>query len=103
MPSSTRKHRVIQYAIVNGKRDRLNFGLTDGRARVRSARRYADTFHSYEFTDRAGTRLHVAYARYLPGSAKHGFSRFDASLDVTYMFELTAEAVAAAFGLLPTA
>ena len=103
MATGTRKHRVIQYAIVNGQRDHLNFGVTEGRARIRSARRHADIFHPYEFTDRDGTPMHVAYARYLPGSPKHGFSKFNADLDVTYMFELTAESVAASFGLTPTA
>lgn len=95
--ASTRRHRVIQRAIVNGKRDHLNLSITDGTAAVRSARRHADTFHTYEFTDRNGTPRHVAYARYLPGSTKHGYG----DLDVTYMFEVTAEAVAASSGLAP--
>lgn len=102
MAATTRRHRVIQFAIVNGKRDHLNLSLTDGQDRIRSARKYADTFHPYEFTDRTGTPMHVAYARYLPGSPKHGYSKFDSDLDVTYMFELTAEAVDASFGLAPT-
>jgi hypothetical protein len=97
------RHRVIQWAVVNGQRDHLNFGLTEGRARIRSARRYADVFHPYEFTDRNGNRLHVAYARYLPGSPKHGYSKFDPDLDVTYLFEVTADAADASFGLTPTA
>jgi hypothetical protein len=100
MPTSTRKHRVIQYAVVNGKRDHLNFGLTEGRDHIRSARRYADTFHPYEFIARDGTAMHVAYARFLPGSPKHGYGKYN--LDVTYMFELTGEAVVASFGLAPT-
>lgn len=104
MAASTRRHRVIQHALVNGMRDhlmrdRLNLSLTDGTAAVRSARRYADHFHSYAFTDRNGTPRHVAYARYLPGSTKHGFSKVSADLDVIYMFEVTAEAVAASPGL----
>jgi hypothetical protein len=103
MAASTRKPRVIQYALVNGQRDHLNLNLTDGKAAIRSARRYADTFHPYEFTARNGQRLHVAYARYLPGSPKHGFSKSNPDLDVTYMFEITADAVAAGFGLAPTA
>lgn len=103
MPTSARKHRVIQHALVNGQRDHLNFGLTEGRDRIRSARRYADVFHPYEFTARDGTPMHVAYARYLPGSSKHGYSKFNPTLDVTYMFELTADAVSANFGLAPTA
>ena len=102
MATGTR-HRVIHHAIVNGQRDRLNFGLTEGRDRIRSARRHADVFHAYEFTARSGERLHVAYARYLPGSSKHGFSKFDASLDVTYLYEVTAEAVDDHFGLAPAA
>jgi hypothetical protein len=97
------RHRVIQRAIVNGQRDHLNFSLTEGRDRIRSARRYADVFHPYEFTARNGTPMHVVYARFLPGSPKHGYSKFDASLDVTYMFELSADAVNANFGLTPTA
>lgn len=97
------RHRVIQHAIVNGQRDHLNFGLTEGRDRIRSARRHADVFHPYEFTARDGTPMHVAYARYLPGSPKHGYSKFDPDLDVTYMFETTADAVSANFGLTPTA
>lgn len=101
--SSTRRHRVIQYAVVNGQRDHLNLSITDGKARVFSARKHANTFHSYEFTDRTGTRLHVAYAHYEPGSPKHGFARFDPDLDVTYLFEVSAEAVNASFGLAPTA
>jgi hypothetical protein len=100
MAASTRKYRVIQWAVVDGKRDHLNFGLTEGRDRIRSARRYADTFHPYEFTARDGTPMHVAYARFLPGSTRHGYSRY--GIDVTYMFELTGEAVAASFGLAPT-
>lgn len=99
MSASTRRHRVIQHALVNSRRDRLNLSLTDGTARIRSARRHADTFHHYEFTDRTGTPRHVAYARYLPGSTKHGVSKFAPDLDVTYMFEITAEAVAASPGL----
>lgn len=99
----SKRHRVIQHALVNGQRDHLNFGLTEGRARIRSARRYADVFHPYEFTARDGTRMRVAYARYLPGSPKHGYSKFDPDLDVTYMFEVTADAVSANFGLTPTA
>lgn len=102
MPTSTRKHRVIQYAVVNGQRDHLNLPLTDGKDRISSARRHADTFHAYEFTDRTGARLHVAYAHYEPGSPKHGFSKLNPDLDVTYMFQLTADAVAASFGLAPT-
>ncbi|MFH8813025.1 hypothetical protein ACH4GZ_38500 [Streptomyces hygroscopicus] len=101
MDATTRRHRVIHRAIVNGKRDHLNLSLTQGKAAIRSARRYADHFHSYEFTDRHGTGMHVACARYLPGSAKHGFSRFNAELDVTYLFEVPAEAVTASFGLAP--
>jgi hypothetical protein len=99
--SSTRRHRVIQSAVVNGKRDHLNLSLTDGKNRIFSARKYADTFHAYEFTDRTGTRLYVAYAHYEPGSPRHGFARFDPDLDVTYLFEVTAEAVNASFGLAP--
>lgn len=99
--ASTRKHRVIQYAVVNGTRDHLNFSLTEGRDAVRSARKHADTFHPYEFTDRNGQRMHVAYARFLPGSPKHGFSKLNPDLDVTYMFEITADAVAVGFGLAP--
>ncbi|MFD8516564.1 hypothetical protein ACFV27_37170 [Streptomyces antimycoticus] len=102
MGATVRRHRVIHRAIVNGQRDHLNLSLTDGKARVRSARRYADLFHSYEFTDRTGTAMHVAYARYLPGSPRHGFSRSNPELDVTYLFEVTAEAVTANFGLAPT-
>jgi hypothetical protein len=100
MPTTTR-HRAMHYAVVNGQRDRLTLGLTDARERVRSARRNADVFHAYEFTSRDGTRLHVAYARFLPGSDRHGFSKFDTSLDVTYLYEVTAEAVDASFGLAP--
>lgn len=103
MATGTRKHRVIQRAIVNGQRDHLNFGLAEGRARIRSARRHADVFHPYEFTARDGERMHVAYARYLPGSPKHGFSKFDPDLDVTCLFEVTADAAAASFGLTPAA
>ena len=103
MPTSTRKQRVIQHALVNGQRDHLNFGLNEGRARIRSARRHADVFHAYEFTARDGTRLHVAYAHYLPGSERHGYSKFDPTLDVTYMFEVASSDVAASFGLAPTA
>ncbi|MCX4707072.1 hypothetical protein [Streptomyces sp. NBC_01373] len=103
MATGSRKHRVVHHAIVNGQRDHLNFGLTEGRARIRSARRYADVFHPYEFTARDGTPMHVAYARYLPGSPKHGFSKFDPQLDVTYLFEVTADAAAASFGLTPAA
>lgn len=99
MPASTRQHRVVHWAIVNGKRDHLNYSLTEAQARVRSARRHADTFYPYEFTARDGTPMHVAYARFLPGSPRHGFSKFDEALDVTYLFEVTAEAVDAAFGL----
>lgn len=99
MATTTRKHRVIQYAVVNGKRDHLNLSLTEARAGIHSARRYADTFYSYEFTDRTGRRIHVAYAHYRPGSPKHGFSKFDPALDVTYLFEVTADAVTATFGL----
>jgi len=95
MTTTTRRHRVIQFAVVNGQRDHLNFSLTDGKDRIREARRYADTFHPYEFTDRNGTPMHVVYARFLPGSPKHGYR----DLDVTYMFELTRDAVAASFGL----
>jgi hypothetical protein len=102
MTASTRHHRVIQHAIVNGQRDHLNHNLTDGQTRIRSARKHADTFHSYEFTSRNGTRLHVAYAHYQPGSTKHGYSKFDPALNVTYVFETTADAVNAAFGLAPT-
>jgi hypothetical protein len=102
MAASTRRHRVIQFAVVNGKRDHLNLSLTEARANIRSARRHADTFHPYEFTDRNGTPMHVAYARFLPGSPQHGFSKVDANLDVTYMFQITAEAVGASFGLDPT-
>ena len=102
MAATTRKHRVIQHAIVNGQRDHLNLSLTDGQDRIRSARKHADTFHAYEFTNRDGTRLHVAYAHYQPGSPKHGFTAFDPALDVTYLFETTADAVNAAFGLAPT-
>jgi len=102
MATSTRRHRVIQHAVVNGQRDHLNFGLTEGRDRIRSARRYADVFHPYEFTARDGTPMYVVYARYLPGSSKHGYGKFDLTLDVTYMFELSADAVAANFGLAPT-
>ncbi|MEV4975540.1 hypothetical protein [Streptomyces scopuliridis] len=102
MAASTRHHRVIQFAVVNGKRDHLNLTLTEGKAAVRSARRYADVFHPYEFTDRNGTPMHVAYARFLPGSPKHGYSKVDPALDVTYMFVLTAAAVDASFGLAPT-
>jgi hypothetical protein len=98
---STRGHRVIQRAIVNGQRDHLNLSLADGKAALLSARRYADTFHSHEFTSRDGTPMHVAYARFLPGSPKHGFSKVT-ELDVTYLFEVTAEAVSASFGLAPT-
>jgi len=102
MPATrTRRHRVLHYAIVNGQRDHLNYSLTDGRERVRSARRYADTFHAYEFTSRDGTPMHVAYARFLPGSTRHGFSNLDETLDVTYLFEVPVEAVEAAFGLAP--
>ncbi|WP_171117821.1 MULTISPECIES: hypothetical protein [unclassified Streptomyces] len=99
MSASTRRHRVIQRAIVNGQRDHLNLSLTEGHAAVRSGRRYADVFHAYEFAARDGTRMHVAYARYLPGSSRHGFSKFNSDLDVTYLFEVTAEAVTASFGL----
>lgn len=99
MAANTRRHRVIQHAIVNGKRDHLNLSLTDGKAALASARRYADTFHPYEFTARNGQRLHVAYARFLPGSPRHGFSKVNPDIDVTYLFEITAEAVDAAFGL----
>ncbi|QCX81229.1 hypothetical protein C9F11_38230 [Streptomyces sp. YIM 121038] len=99
MAAATRRHRVIQWAVVDGQRDHLNFGLTEGRDRLRSARRSADAFHVYEFPARNGAPLYVAYARFLPGSAKHGFSRFDPDLDVAYVFELTAEAVIASFGL----
>lgn len=101
MAASTRRHRVIQYAVVNGQRDHLNLSLTDGKPRIHSARKHANTFHTYEFTDRTGTRLHVAYAHYEPGSPKHGFARLDPNLDVTYLFEVTTEAVNAAFGLAP--
>ncbi|MFW6722909.1 hypothetical protein ACHZ98_22625 [Streptomyces sp. MAR4 CNY-716] len=96
------RHRVIQRAVVNGQRDKLNLCLTDGKAAIRSARRHADAFHVYEFTARTGARLHVAHARFLPGSSKHGFSKFRDDLDVTYTFEVAAEAVAADFGLAPT-
>lgn len=99
--SGTRRHHVIQYAVVNGQRDHLNLSLTDGKNRIFSARKHANTFHSYEFTDRTGTRLHVAYAHYEPGSPKHGFARFDPNLDVTYLFETTDDAVNASFGLAP--
>ena len=102
MASATRRHRAHQYALVNGQRDHLNLSLSDGRAAIRSARRYADTFHTYETTTRTGTPIHVAYAHYLPGSTKHGFSKLDPGLDVIYLFEITSEAVAAAFGLTPT-
>jgi hypothetical protein len=97
----TRRHRVIQYAVVNGQRDHLNLSLTDGKTRIFSARKYANTFHTYEFTARDGQRLHVAYAHYEPGSPKHGFARFGPDLDVTYLFETTANAVEASFGLAP--
>lgn len=101
MDATTRRHRVIHRAIVNGKRDHLNLSLTEGKAAIRSARKYADVFHPYEFTARDGTPMHVAYARYLPGSPRHGFSKFDGDLDVTYTFELTDAAVGASFGLAP--
>jgi hypothetical protein len=99
---STRRHRVIQWAVVNGERGHLNISLTEAKVAVRSARRNADIFCSYECTDREGTLMHVAYARFLPGSPKHGFSTFNAELDVTYLFEVTAEAVIASFGLAST-
>ncbi|MCZ4510437.1 hypothetical protein O3Q52_20035 [Streptomyces sp. ActVer] len=102
MATGTRKHRVTQRAIVNGQRDHLNFPLDEGRARIRSARRHADVFHPYEFTARDGTPMHVAYARFLPGSPKHGYSKLNPELDVTYLFEVTAEAAVASFGLTPT-
>ena len=102
MPSTVRDRRVIHTAIVNGKRDHLNISLTDGQAGIRSARKYADVFHPYQFTDRTGTARYVVYARYLPGSPKHGFSSIDSTLDVIYLFEVTAQAVEAAFGLAPT-
>ncbi|WP_327260012.1 hypothetical protein [Streptomyces sp. NBC_01240] len=109
--ASTRHHRVTQVAICNGVKghenttlkDRLNVSLTDGRIKIASARRHADTFHAYEVTDRQGVRLHVAYARFLPDSPKHGFSKLAPGTDVTYVFEVSAAAVVAAFGLADAA
>lgn len=115
MPSTTRGHRVIQYAIVDGfvppegssvppgrRHDHLNFSLSDARPRIQTSRRQADVFHPYEFTDRNGTPMHVAYARYLPGSPKNAHGQRASHLDITYVYELTADAVAASFGLAPT-
>ncbi|WP_030423103.1 hypothetical protein [Streptomyces sp. NRRL F-5065] len=98
MTATTRHHRVIQHALANGQHDHINCSLTDGVLRIRSSRRYADVFHTYEFTDRVGTRLHVAYAHYRPGSSKHGFGMSNPPVDITYVYETTAEAVAAKFG-----
>jgi hypothetical protein len=115
MATGTRKHRVIQWAIVDGfvppegcpgppgrRYDHLNFSLSDARPRIKDSRRYADVFHPYEFTDRDGTPMRVAYARYLPGSPKNAHGQRASHLDITYVYELTAEAVAASFGLAPT-
>jgi hypothetical protein len=115
MASTTRPHRVVQHAIVDGfvppegcpvppgrQHDNLNFSLSDARPRIRSARRQADVFHPYEFTGRDGTPMYVAYARYLPGSPKAAYGQRVSHLDITYVYELTAEAVAASFGLAPT-
>lgn len=101
MVATSTRHRVLHYAIVNGQRDHLSYSLTAATPRVRSARQYADVFHAYAFTSRDGSPMHVAYARFLPGSPMHGFSKFDENLDVTYLFEITAEAVEASFGLAP--
>jgi hypothetical protein len=115
MATSTRKHRVIQYAIVDGfvppegcpvppgrQHDNLNFSLSDARPRIQTCRLTADVFHPYEFTDRDGIPMHVAYARYLPGSPKNAHGQRASHLDITYVYELTADAVAASFGLSPT-
>lgn len=97
MPTTIRRHRVIQRALVNGTSDHLSLSLTDGKAGLRAASRYADTYHSYEFTARNGEQLHVAYARFEGGSAKHGFSSFT-DADVTYLYEVTDKALTASYG-----
>ncbi|MEU1071908.1 MULTISPECIES: hypothetical protein [unclassified Streptomyces] len=72
--------------------------LSDARPRIVGARRAADFFHSYEFTARDGTRMHVACARRLPGHNTRA-----PAVDLTTIYEITTEALAAAFGLTPTA
>jgi hypothetical protein len=110
--ATTRRHRVIQFAIVDGwvppegsaaqpgrQNDHLNFSLTDGRMRIQSSRAATDTFHTYEFNDRNGTPLHIAYAHHQPHSSKNAHGERAAHLDITYIYEVTGEAVAASFGL----
>ncbi|MEU1078168.1 hypothetical protein ABZ404_36880 [Streptomyces sp. NPDC005878] len=97
MAATTRKHRVTEYTILNDQRDHLDLSLTQAKDRIRSARRHADTFHTYKFTTRDNTPMHVAYAHYQPNSPRHGFSKYGA--DVTRIYQLTEAAVFAAFGL----
>jgi hypothetical protein len=91
--------RVIQRAFVNGQRGDVSLTLTEARADIRASRRYADVYNVFECTDRAGDRLHIVYARYQGGSERHGFSAFtDAT--VTYLYEVTDDALRASFGLI---
>jgi hypothetical protein len=75
----------------------MNISLTEAREAVHRSRRSADVFHSYDITSRDGTPIHVVYAHYLPGRTDVAFGGHD----VTYLYEIATEAVAASFGLAP--
>ena len=115
MAKTTRQHRVTQFAIVDGftppegsgippgrRHDNLNFSLSEGRARIQSSRRTADAFHAYAFDNRDGIPLHIAYARHLPHSPQRPYGPNAAHFDITYVYEVTDEAVTASFGLHTT-
>jgi hypothetical protein len=95
------RHRVIHYALVDGRHDHLNLSLTEGNSWIRGARKCADVFHSYDFVSRDGAPMHVVYALYRRGSSRHGFAALGVEHDITYWFEVGADAVTAAFGLAP--
>lgn len=96
-----RRHRAIHYAWVDTRpdlgSDAMSISLTEAKEAVRRTRRAADVFHAYDTTRRDGTPIHVVYAHYQAGRTDVAF----AGHAVTYLYEITTEAVLATFGLAP--
>lgn len=112
MAKTTRNHRVTQHVLIDGwepgpgsvarpgrQRGATNYSLTLGQIRIRTDRATANFFHVYDCIGRDGIPYHVAYARHLPNNAKPLYGAATAHIDFTHIYVITAEAVAAAFGL----